>query len=54
MTSERSTHKTAKVNEDEYEMKNSFITISYHSNSHLNDKLIASKLAKVVRKTIEK
>tara|TARA_B100001989_G_scaffold68663_1_gene46653 strand:+ start:9508 stop:10293 length:786 start_codon:yes stop_codon:yes gene_type:complete len=52
--SERRTHKTAKVNEDEYEMKKSFITITYHSNSHLNDKLIASKLAKVVRKTIEK
>ena len=52
--SERRIHKTASANEDEYEMKKSFITISYHLNSNFNEKFIASKLAQAIRKTIEK
>ena len=50
--SERRMHKTAKVNEDEYEMKKSFITITFHSN--LNEKVIERKLANAVGKNIEK
>ena len=52
MPSERRMHKTAKVNEDEYEMKKSFITITFHSN--LNEKVIERKLANAVGKNIEK
>ena len=52
--SERKIHKTAKENEDEYEMKKSFITVTYHSNFYFNDNLIKKRLAKALRKVIEK
>ena len=51
--SERSIHKTAVINEDEYEMKKSFITITYHSNFHLNDNLLTKKLTNAIRNTLE-
>ena len=51
--SERRTHKTAVVNEDEYEMKKSFITITYHSNFHFNDNLLTKKLMNAIRNTFE-
>jgi len=51
--SERKIHKSAKVNEDEYEMKKCFITITYHTNLNLTDKLISKKLVGALRKIIE-
>ena len=51
--SERKIHKSATVNEDEYEMKKCFITITYHTNLNLTDKLISKKLVGALRKIIE-
>ena len=52
--SERKTHNSASKNEDEYEMKNKFITITYHSNLDIYEKTLSKKLFNSVRKIVEK
>ena len=53
MPSEREIHYTAKLNEDEYEMKNKFITISYHSYNNPVKKSFSKRLANSIGKIIE-
>ena len=52
--SERKTHNSASINEDEYEMKNKCITITYHSNLNIYEKSLSKKLVNSVRKIVEK
>ena len=52
--SERKIHNSASMNEDEYEMKNKFITITYHSKLDIYEKNLSKKLFNSVRKIVEK
>ena len=51
--SERKIHASASINEDEYEMKKKFITITYHSNLNSNERLLSKKIIDSIRKIIE-
>ena len=52
--SERKVHTTAVSNEDEYEMKKKFITVTYHSNISFHENKIHKKLSDSIGKIIEK
>ena len=52
--SERKVHHTAVSNEDEYEMKKKFITVTYHSNLSFHESKIYKKLSDSIGKIIEK
>ncbi len=52
--SERKIHNSASINEDEYEMKNKFITITYHSKLDIYEKTLSKRLFNSVRKIVEK
>ena len=52
--SERKIHQSASVNEDEYELKKKFITITYHSYLENEKKNISNKLTNSLRNLIEK
>ena len=51
--SERKIHFSATSNEDEYEIKEKFITITYHSNSNSIEKNFYKKLSNSIGKIIE-
>ena len=46
-------HSSASTNEDEYEMKKSFITITYHCNLNFNERLLSTKITDSIGKIIE-
>ena len=52
--SERKVHRTAVSNEDEYEMRKKFITVTYHSNLNFHENKIFKKLSDSIGKIIEK
>ena len=52
--SERKIHKSATINEDEYEMKKRFITVTYHSYFNSSENNISKKLSSSLRKIVEK
>ena len=51
--SERKIHSSASINEDEYEMKKNFITITYHCSLDFNERLLSKKITESIGKIIE-
>ena len=52
--SERKKHKSAVLNEDEYEMKKNYITVTYHSDLRKDEIEIPKKLFNILEKIVEK
>ena len=51
--SERKIHPSAATNEDEFEMNNKFITITYHCNFNVNERPLSKKILNSIGKIIE-